>query len=73
MKPKLKAPATKRLKLKHDELVSGFAFNFDLLRYNKVECGVPDIAFSCTGECTMCIYTPSVGTSTIPSIETDIN
>jgi len=32
-KPTLKAPATKRLKLKHDRLLSSFAFNFDLRHY----------------------------------------
>ena len=33
MKPKLKPPGTKRLKLKCDILLSTFAFNFDLRRY----------------------------------------
>ena len=32
-KPTLKAPGTKRLKLKHDKLVSSFAFIFNLRRY----------------------------------------
>jgi hypothetical protein len=35
-KPTLKAPGTKRLKLKHDRLVSSFAFKFKLRRYMKV-------------------------------------
>jgi len=35
MKPKLKAPGTKRLNLKYDELLSSFAFNCNLLRYTK--------------------------------------
>jgi len=30
----LKAPGTKRLKLKYDELLSSFAFNFNSRRYN---------------------------------------
>jgi hypothetical protein len=30
--PKLKAPGTKRLKLKYDRLLSSFAFNFNLRR-----------------------------------------
>jgi len=34
MKSKLKAPGTERLKLKHDNLLSRFAFNFNLRRYN---------------------------------------
>jgi len=33
MKPTLKALETKPLKLKYDELLSIFAFNFDLRRY----------------------------------------
>jgi hypothetical protein len=33
IKPKLKPPGTKRLKLKHDEPLSTFAFNFSLRRY----------------------------------------
>jgi len=36
MKPVLKAPGTKRLELKCDELLSSFAFNFNLRRYNVV-------------------------------------
>jgi len=34
MKPKLKPPGTKRLKLKYDELHSSFAFKFNLRRYS---------------------------------------
>ena len=33
MKPKLKAPGTKRLKLTYDILLQSFAFNFNLRRY----------------------------------------
>ena len=33
IKPTLKAPGSKRLKLKYDELLSSFAFNFNLRRY----------------------------------------
>jgi hypothetical protein len=36
IKPTLKAPGTKRFKLTHDKLLSSFAFNFDLRRYNMV-------------------------------------
>ena len=36
MKPKLKLPGTKRLKLKCDEQLSKFAFKFKLRRYIKV-------------------------------------
>ena len=33
MKPRFKEPGTKRLKLTYDELLSKFAFNFNLRRY----------------------------------------
>jgi len=36
LKPTLKEPGSKRLKLKCDELLSSFAFNFNLRRYNLV-------------------------------------
>jgi hypothetical protein len=35
IKPRLKAPGTKRLKLKYGKLLSDFAFNFNLRRNNK--------------------------------------
>jgi hypothetical protein len=34
IKPKLKPPGTKRLKLEYDGLLSNFAFNCNLRRYN---------------------------------------
>jgi len=36
IKPMLKPPGTKRLKLKYDESPSNFAFKFNLRRYNQV-------------------------------------
>ena len=36
IKPKLKPPRTKRLKLKYDVLLSNYAFKFHLRRYNQV-------------------------------------
>jgi hypothetical protein len=36
IKPTLKAPGTKRLKLKCDEPLSNFVFNFNLRRYSWV-------------------------------------
>jgi hypothetical protein len=33
MKPTLKAPGSKRLKLKYDKMLSSFAFKFNLRRY----------------------------------------
>jgi len=38
MKPMLKAPGTKRLKLKYDSLLSSFAINFNMRRYSRVRC-----------------------------------
>ena len=38
IKPTLKPPGMKRLKLKHDGLLSSFAFKFNLRRYTE-ECG----------------------------------
>jgi hypothetical protein len=35
IKPELKPPGTKRLKLQYDEPLSNFAFNFNLHRYTK--------------------------------------
>jgi len=37
MKSMLKVLGTKRLKLKHDRLLSSFAFNFNWRRYNQYE------------------------------------
>jgi hypothetical protein len=34
IKPKLKAPGTKRLKLRSDEMLSTFGFKFKLRRYS---------------------------------------
>jgi hypothetical protein len=36
IKPTLKAPGYERLKLEHDNLLSRFAFNFNLRRYTTV-------------------------------------
>ena len=49
MKPVLKAPGTKRLKLTHDKLVSSYAFDCNLCRYI-VDCHVhaPQYAFTGT-------------------------
>ena len=37
IKATLKAPGSKRLKLKHDNLLSHFAFRFNLRRYTKAK------------------------------------
>jgi len=36
IRPTLKLPGTKRLKLKHDEPLSNFYFKFNLRRYSKI-------------------------------------
>jgi hypothetical protein len=36
IKPTLKSPGCKSLKLEHDDLLSNFAFNFQLRRYTTV-------------------------------------
>jgi len=38
IKPRLKAPGYGRLKLKYDNLLSSFAFKFNLRRYNVEMC-----------------------------------
>ena len=43
VKPKLKPPGTKRLKLKYDEPLSKFAFKFNLRRYIKASIAIPDL------------------------------
>ena len=48
MKPTLKAPGTKRLKLKCHRLLSTFAFDFNLRRYittSKLQCESPHRRF----------------------------
>jgi hypothetical protein len=47
MKPKLKPPGTKRLKVKRDMLLSTSAFKFNLRRYTKAaEAGLPKAMFA---------------------------
>jgi hypothetical protein len=43
IKSKFKAPGTKRLKLKYDERLSSFAFNFNLRRYSTGLGGMSDL------------------------------
>jgi len=47
MKPTLKAPGTMRLKLKYAQLLSNFASNFNLRRYNPAP----------SADCTLLHYT----------------
>jgi hypothetical protein len=41
MKPKLKAPGTKRLKLNYDAPLSNFAFNFNFRLYTALAAAMP--------------------------------
>jgi hypothetical protein len=49
MKCKLKAPGTERLKLKHDNLLSKFAFKFNLRRYMMVWCDLHGVVLKQLG------------------------
>ena len=49
--PTLKAPGTKRLKLKYHELLSNFAFKFNLRRYSEVCVSVTGGAVDATQIC----------------------
>jgi hypothetical protein len=65
IKPTLKPPATKRLKLKYDELLSSFPFNGNLRRY--VEGGpkkitpffIPYAITNMVGRCRLTLSNPS--------------
>ena len=52
IRPTLKAPGTKRLNLKYDELLSEVAFKFNVRRYNSVQIAQSSdgMEFSC-GAC----------------------
>ena len=59
IKPTLKAPGTKRLNLKYDELLSDVAFKFKLRRYRK---GDADLMIA--GGCEVGAYTRPLFNST---------
>ena len=44
IKPTLKAPATKRLKLKYDQPLSNFAFHFNLRHHNAALARLAEVA-----------------------------
>jgi hypothetical protein len=58
IKPTLKAPGIKLLKLKHDEPLSNVAFKFNLRRYTKVQ---DEIArgLRVVGRCRLPVSNPS--------------
>jgi hypothetical protein len=47
IKPTLKAPGIKPLKLKYDELLSSFAFKFNLRRYTMADSRLTQAAMDC--------------------------
>jgi hypothetical protein len=47
IKPKLKPPGTKRLKLEHDVPLSNFAFKFNLRRYTSAQGTVFELCQEC--------------------------
>jgi hypothetical protein len=51
IKPTLKAPETKRLKLKYDEPLSNFAFNFNLRRFSWCRARGPRRCATCSPAC----------------------
>jgi hypothetical protein len=61
MKPTLKAPEAKRLKLNYDELLSKFTSNFNLRRYTEdMSWRVPDrIIREVVGRCRLTLSNPS--------------
>ena len=60
IKPTLKPPGTKHLKLKRDVLLSSFAFIFDLRRYMMVEEPVFDVSepIDKVGRCRLTLSNP---------------
>jgi hypothetical protein len=65
IKPTLKAPGTKRLKLDYDEPLSEFAFKFNLRRYNTVVHVHPSLGLAAggvpltVGRCKLTLSNPS--------------
>jgi hypothetical protein len=56
IKPTLKPAGTKRLKLKCDEPLSNFAFNFNLRRYSKDGSARPDVPVVLEASATHSLY-----------------
>jgi len=56
IKPKLKPPGGKRLKLKCDVLLLNFAFKFNLRRYNKE---IANGRLAMVGRCRLTLSNPS--------------
>jgi len=67
MKSKLKAPGTKRLKLKYDNLLSSFAFKFNLRLY------MEEIVYQRqVGRCRLTVSKPALKAPEVSALEADI-
>ena len=75
IKPRLKLPGTKRLKLKCDEPFSRFAFKFKLRRYNSA---TTELFYFChihkfmVGRCSLKIYPISMWEMTVSILSSPI-
>ena len=58
MKSKSKAPGTKLFKLEYDNLLSIFAFNFNLRRFNKAVQAVMKLPATLVGRCRLTLSNP---------------
>jgi hypothetical protein len=76
MKPMLKAPGTKRSKLKYDEWLSNFAFKLNLRRYNKgfAAAAAREAAAggSAVGRCSLMVSIPLLKAPMASALETII-
>jgi hypothetical protein len=57
IKPAVKAPGIKRLKLNYDKMLSSFGFNFNLRRY--IEAQMHENAGAAVGRCRLTLSNPS--------------
>jgi len=71
MNPMLKASGTKRLKLKHEELLSSFAFNFNLRLYIlNLQSAAGLTALDLVGRCRLTVSNPVLKAPVVSALET---
>jgi len=73
IKPMLKPPGTKRLKLKYDELLSNVAFKFNLRRYNEEREHVveeEEAEDHAVGRCRLTVSKPELIARPVSALET---
>ena len=79
MKPKLKPPGTKRLRLKCDILLSTSAFKFNLRRYTEVSSTIEFAAYDASyeakvvGRCRLTVSKPVLKAPMVSALETTIS